>query len=310
MLDVKRLLLLREVAIRGSLSAAARALSFTPSAVSQQMATLEQEAGVPLLERVGRGIRVTDAGEALTGRAETILAELSRAEADLEALKELRGGTLRMATFQSAGPRLLPAAIAAFGVRFADVRLDLIELEPEASFPLVRSGELDLALGYDYDLVPTVHPSGTVRTALFSEPEYVIFAPGHRSTADDPVDLTSLADDSWIAPTPGSACHEFAIRACQAVGFEPAIRSSCNDFTTVRALVAAGVGVALVPALALDEADGDVVARATSGELERHVFVVWRPASERARLISGMVEVLHDLAADFAGGASVGARTA
>jgi DNA-binding transcriptional LysR family regulator len=300
-LDVRRLRVLREVALGGSLTAAARALSFTPSAVSQQLATLEREAGVPLLERVGRGVRLTDAGEALVKRADSILAELSRAEGDLAALKELRGGTLRMASFPTAGTRLVPAAITAFAHRFADVQLELIELEPEASLPQLRNGEVDIVLGYEYDLVPTAQPRGTEKRTLFSEPEYVIFDRGHRHAAKKVIDLATLADEAWIAPTPGTACHDFAVRVCEAAGFQPAIRSFCNDFMTVRALVATGVGIALVPALALDKPEENIVARPLTNRPLRHVFAVWRPDSGRVRLIAGMLGVLDDLAGRFAG---------
>jgi DNA-binding transcriptional LysR family regulator len=298
-LDVKRLRVLREVALRGSLNAAARALSFTPSAVSQQLATLEREAGVPLLERAGRSVRLTDAGAALVKRADSILAELSRADGDLAAIKELRGGTLRMASFQTAGRQLVPAAIKAFAEQFPDVQLELIELEPEVSLPMLGSGEVDIVLGYEYDLVPTARPRGTEKRLLFSEPEYVIFDRGHPRAIDDLVDLTALAEEVWIAPTAGTACHDFAVRACESAGFQPSIRSLCNDFMTVRALVAAGLGIALVPALALDKLDDNVVARPLSTGALRHIFAAWVPKSMRVRLIDGMLDVLNDLATRF-----------
>ena len=149
MLDVRRMRVLREVAVRGSFSAAAESLSFTQSAISQQIAALEREAGCTLVQRNARGIRLTEAGEALVRHADAILARLSEAEAELEAIAGVRGGRLRLAAFESAAASLMPLAIAAFRADHPGVELSLIITEPEDAFPLLRSGEIDLALGYD-----------------------------------------------------------------------------------------------------------------------------------------------------------------
>src|ERR671932_1407197 len=144
MLDVRRMRVLREVAIRGSFSAVAEALSFTQSAVSQQIAALEREAGTVLVQRSARGVRLTEAGEAVVRHAEAILARLAEAEAELEAIAGLRGGRLRMAAFESAASTLMPLAIAAFRSAHPGVELSLIMAEADDSEPLLRSGELDL----------------------------------------------------------------------------------------------------------------------------------------------------------------------
>src|ERR687883_1422627 len=149
MLDVRRLRVLRAVAQQGSFSAAAEALSFTQSGVSQQIAALEREAGALLVQRNARGVRLTEAGEALVRHAEAILARLAEAEAELEAIAGLRGGRLRMASFESAGSTLMPLAIAAFRERPPAVELSLSLSEPEDSLPQLRAGELDLALTFD-----------------------------------------------------------------------------------------------------------------------------------------------------------------
>src|SRR5829696_4235098 len=156
MLDVRRMRVLREVAVRGSFSAAAEALSFTQSAISQQIAALEREAGCALVQRNARGIRLTEAGEALVRHAEAILARLSEAEAELEAIAGLRGGRLRLASFESAAATLMPLAIAAFRAEHPGVELSLIIAEPDDSAPLLRGGEIDLALGYDSRIRPEV----------------------------------------------------------------------------------------------------------------------------------------------------------
>src|SRR3954468_5825872 len=149
MLDVRRMRVLREVAQRGSFSAAAEALSFTQSAVSQQIAALEREAGTTLVQRNARGVRLTDAGEALVRHAEAIMARLAEAEAELEAIAGLRGGRLRMATFESAASTLMPLAIAAFRGKHPGVELSMSLSEPEDCIPQLRSGDLDLAVVFD-----------------------------------------------------------------------------------------------------------------------------------------------------------------
>src|SRR4051795_7612422 len=154
MLDVKRLKVLREVAAQSSFSAAAEKLGYTQSAVSQQIAALEREADATLIERNSRGLRLTDAGEALVRHADKILARLAEAEAELEAIAGLRGGRLRLATFPSAGATLVPPAIALFSQRHPSVDLSLVEAEPEESLPMLKEGELDVAMVYEYDALP------------------------------------------------------------------------------------------------------------------------------------------------------------
>src|SRR5690349_6296325 len=149
MLDVRRLRVLREVAVRGSFSAAAESLSFTQSAISQQIAALERETGTTLVQRNARGVRLTEAGEALVRHAEAILARLAEAEAELEAIAGLRGGRLRLAAFESSAATLMPLAIAAFRARHPGVELTMMMGEPDEMMPLLKAGELDLALGYD-----------------------------------------------------------------------------------------------------------------------------------------------------------------
>src|SRR6266545_1483737 len=149
MLDVRRMKVLREVAVRGSFSAAAEALSFTQSAVSQQIAALEREAGVVLVQRSARGVRLTDAGRALVRHTEAILARLAEAEAELEAIAGLRGGRVRMAAFESVAATLMPPAIAEFRSRHPAVELSMILAEPEDALPKLRAGELEIAISFD-----------------------------------------------------------------------------------------------------------------------------------------------------------------
>src|SRR5215468_5093701 len=164
MLDVRRMRVLREVAVQGSFSAAAEALSFTQSAVSQQIAALERETGTILVQRSARGVRLTEAGEALVRHADAVLCRLAEAEAELEAIAGLRGGRLRMAAFESAGATLMPLAIASFRAHHPGVELSMVLGEPEDTMPMLRAGEIDLALGFDSRIRGSVE--GVERTHL------------------------------------------------------------------------------------------------------------------------------------------------
>src|SRR3954469_22023810 len=195
MLDVRRMRVLREVARRGSFSAAAEALSFTQSAISQQIAALEREAGAILVQRSTRGVRLTEAGEALVRHADVILARLEDAEAELAAIAGLRGGRLRMASFESAGATLMPLAIAEFSARHPEVELSLTLAEPEESLPLLRSGELDLALTFEVVASPPVQ-DGIRRDHLLADPMFLVLPAGHPLAEHPAPKLADLATDA------------------------------------------------------------------------------------------------------------------
>src|ERR671928_469825 len=201
MLDVRRMRVLREVAQRGSFSAAAEALSFTQSAVSQQIAALEREAGTVLVERSARGVRLTEAGEAVVRHTDAILARLAEAEAELEAIAGLRGGRLRMAAFESAGATLMPLAIAAFSKRHPAVELSMALLEPEDSLPQLRAGELDLALTFDSHGGASV--DGIALQHLLDDPMYLVVPRDHPLARKRHLRLADLADEAWIGGPAG-----------------------------------------------------------------------------------------------------------
>src|SRR4051795_1972948 len=173
MLDVRRMRVLREVAVRGSFSAAAEALSFTQSAISQQIAALEREAGAVLVERSARGVRLTDAGAALVTHTDAILARLDAAERELEAIAGLRGGHLRMVAFPSAAASLVPLAIAEFRRRHPAVELTLEPGEPQDSIAALKSGECDLAISLEASFRPLADDQVT-KTVLLDDPMFVV----------------------------------------------------------------------------------------------------------------------------------------
>src|SRR5436305_3465846 len=205
MLNVQRLKVLREVVARESFSEAATALSYTQSAVSQAIATLEAEAGVPLLERDRRGVRPTSAGERLNEHAGRILTQLDAAEAELGAIAGIKGGELRMASFPTAGATLMPLAIAAFRSAYPDVVLSLVEGEPEELAPRLREGEFDLGLIFEFEGAGELGP-GLRSTPLFEDPMRLALPKGHRLARNERIALEDLAEEAWVQTSEASAC--------------------------------------------------------------------------------------------------------
>src|SRR5689334_23202118 len=215
MLNVARLRVLREVGHRGSISAAAHALDYTQSAVSQQIAALESETGLTLLERHPRGVTLTAAGQTLVGHAEGILARLEAAEEALAAISGLRGGRLRMASFPSAGATLMPRAIAAFRAAYPDVELSLAEGEPEEIAPRLRGGELDLALLFEFDGESPLGERMT-RVELLEDPMFLALPREHRLAARRRLRLEDLAGEAWVQTSQESPCARHVVRCCHA----------------------------------------------------------------------------------------------
>jgi molybdate transport repressor ModE-like protein len=303
MLDVKRMRILKEVADRGSFSAAAESLSYTQSAVSQQIAALEREAGTQLVTRGSRGIRLTEAGEALVRHADAILTRLADAEAELEAIAGLRGGRLRLAAFPTVGATLMPLAIATFRERHPDVELTVRQLEPEDSLPLLKSGELDIAL--------TIEPSkidasdGLESTFLLDDPMFAALPLHHRLAHKSRVRLKDLGTDAWIGTTDACSCGTLVRNHCIRVGFEPRITFESDDYLQIQGLVAAGVGVALIPTLALTTVRDDIVIRDLGSEAPvRKIAAATLPGAQRSPAARAMLNVLKDVATQYAKPAS------
>jgi DNA-binding transcriptional LysR family regulator len=297
MLDVRRMRVLREVAEHGSIAAAAQALAFTPSAVSQQIATLEREAGVALVERSPRSIRLTTAGRALVEHTDGILASLEAAEAEIQAIAGVRGGMLRLASFPTAYATIMPAAITEFRARHPGVELTLTEADPLNSIARLKSGELDLALLYEYDYVPLPEDDAVEKIVLTDDAIRVLLPLGHPVAKRRAVPLDSLRDEHWITSTARSSCHEFVARSCRASGFEPNIGFESDDHGVWQGLVAAGVGVALAPDLALENLHPGVAARPVAlHPLKRRIYVALR-AGGRSPGIEAMLDVLRETVA-------------
>jgi DNA-binding transcriptional LysR family regulator len=297
MLNVQRLKVLREVVARGSFSEAANALNYTQSAVSQAIATLESEAGVALLERARRGVRPTTAGERLNDHAGRILAQLDAAEAELGAIAGIEGGELRMASFPTAGATLMPLAIAAFRAAYPDVVLSLVEGEPEELIPRMRDGEFDLGLIFEFEGTGELGP-GLRSAPLFEDPMKLAMPKGHRLVRKDRVTLEDLSEEAWVQTSEASACARHVVRTCRAAGFEPRVSFESDDYLTVQGLVAAGVGVALIPELALSQTVSyDIAVRVLhpSGPV-RHVVAATPGRGVSLPATAAMLEILRDTA--------------
>jgi DNA-binding transcriptional LysR family regulator len=301
MLNVPRLRILREVAHRGSISAAAEALSYTQSAVSQQVSALEAETGLPLLERHPRGVSLTAAGQALVGHADGILTRLEAAEEAMAAIAGLRGGRLRMASFPTAGATLMPQAIAAFRAEHPGVELSLAEGEPEEIAPRLRAGELDLALLFEFEGESLLGERMT-RAELLEDPMFLALPRSHRLAARERLRLEDLSREAWVQTAQRSPCARHVVRRCHAAGFEPHVAFESDDYQTVQGLVAAGVGVALIPRMALSPRRDDIAIRSLSPAPPVRSVIAAAPASSRLVPAAGaMLGILEATAREGAG---------
>ena len=302
MLDVRRMRVLREVAQQGSFSAAAEAMSFTQSAVSQHVAALERETGTQLVDRGPRGVRLTDAGRALVSHADAIIARIDDAEEELAAIAGLREGRLRLASFQSAGATLVPRAVAAFRDRHPGVELAMIQAEPEEATERLNSGDIDLALLYDYEPIRSMLEGELELTQLLEDPYDIILPKGHRLADRKTLRLRDLADESWISSTDGNGCRRIHERACQDAGFEPAVAFESDETLAAQALVAAGVGVTMLPRLALATVHPGVVVRELPPRaLVRRIWAARLKSAYRSPACEAMLQILGDVAEEFDG---------
>ncbi|RKS69392.1 DNA-binding transcriptional LysR family regulator [Motilibacter peucedani] len=277
MLDMHRLRVLHSVVEAGSVTAAAASLNYTPSAVSQHLAALEREAGIALMERSGRGIRPTPAGTLLAQRAGSLLEQLQATEKALADLRTGRSGRVVVAAFPTAGTGLVPAAVERFRREAPGVELELQVAEAEPALAALRDGSVDVAVAL---LPSTASDDGLHREHLLDDPFRVVLPRTHRLAGRRTIALADLADDPWIGAT---ACTDYcggeAIAACRAAGFTQRVVVEADDYPAVLSYVGLGVGVALVPLLALGACPpGTVVRRIRGQEPVRRIHAVTRPA--------------------------------
>jgi DNA-binding transcriptional LysR family regulator len=296
MIDVRRLQVLRAVVTSGSVTAAAANLGYTPSAISQQVAALEKQAGVALLERVGRGVRPTAAGRLLTEHAAIIGEHVAEAESALADLRAGRTGRLAIRYFATAGAALVPPALARFRREHPGVHVDLKLIDPADPLPEVEQGRADLAIVVQ----PRNRPRDGIRMVhLLDDPFRAVLPRGHRLATKRVLDLTDLADQPWVANEwPAGSCVDIMLEACAAAGFSPRFVVESEDYATAQGFVAAGLGVTLIPRTGLrNRHPGVLLRKVRNPEPVRPIYAAVREASLAQPALRGLLDALEDAAA-------------
>ncbi|MEU4324481.1 LysR family transcriptional regulator [Nonomuraea dietziae] len=292
MLDLNRLKALHAVHVYGSVGAAADALMVTPSAVSQQLAKLERETGATLLERNGRGVKLTDAAGLLAEHAEKILALVETAEADFEALRGAVVGRLNVGAFPTAARGLMPQALTLLRQRHPDLEVHLSEREPERQIREVSRGELDLVVVQDWLNRPIAVPEGLSRATLLDDIADVALPSTHHLAGRKEVALAELSGDRWVSSSPGTICHDWLVFTLRSAELEPEITCMADEYPTQLALVAAGLGCAIVPRLGRAHIPEGVRMVPIMPRQTRRIYALWRTDAARRPAIRAAVEAL------------------
>jgi DNA-binding transcriptional LysR family regulator len=298
--DLRLLKVLREVALRGSFSAAADALSYSQPAVSQQIARLEAQAGVKLIERQPKGIELTPAGEALVRHTERILAQLADAQAELTEIATSARGRLRIASFATAAGTIVPLAVSKFRHMRPGVEVDLQLMDPPASVPALRRGDIDLAIVEEggFEAEPALDGLGVER--LMDDVLYASLPAEHPLATRRAIALSELCNEEWMLVGLRGTCADsnIVLRACKEAGFEPRVAYTSDDYFAIQGLVASGMGVALVPGLALASTRDDVAVRPLRGRPPyRRIGAVFGP--EPAGPVTVMLDCLREAVAEY-----------
>lgn len=292
-LDLARLRALHAVSVHGSVAAAAAALGYTPSAISQQITKLERETRTTLLERRGRGVALTEEALRLAGTAQRLLAIMEQAETELEERRGLPTGRLTIAAFASAARGLLPGVLAGLDRDHPalDVRLD--EVDPHLSVDLAAKGVVDLAVAHDWDIAPLPAPEGLAQAVIGVDRCDLLVPGGHALAGRDGVRREELARERWICQPPGTVCHDWLVRTLRTAGHEPDIRHRAEENHTQLALVAAGLGIAMMPRLGRGPLPDGVVAVRLDPVPERRLYALWRTEAARRPAITAAVDALR-----------------
>ncbi|WP_328875560.1 LysR substrate-binding domain-containing protein [Streptomyces sp. NBC_00287] len=284
MFDLHRLRLLRELKHRGTLAAVATALSYAPSSVSQQLSQLEAEVGVPLLEPVGRRVRLTAQAEILVAHTEAVLERLERAEADIAASLTDLTGTLRIASFQTAALALVPTALGLLRDQHPQLRVHVTHMEPEKALPALQARDFDLVLAEEYPGNPNPRPAELEQKDLLDDPLYLALPqPTDTGDADGPTAaLRSLADHPWVMEPEDTAARHWAMTLCRSVGFEPDVRFETTDLLLHQRLVEQKHAAAFLPGLVWSGQPPTITLhRLPRGQRTRRIFTVARRGRSR-----------------------------
>ncbi|MGK5640349.1 LysR family transcriptional regulator [Streptomyces sp. URMC 126] len=293
MLDLSRMRALHAVSVHGSVSAAAMALGYTPSAVSQAIAKLERETRTPLLERRGRGVVLTDAAVRLAETARELMVLVERAETELDERRGLPTGRLTVGAFPTAARDLLPGVLARLAREHPTVDARLTEIDPHLSVGLVAQGVIDLAVAHDWDINPLPAPEGMERAVLGEDLCDLLVPRDHPLAGRGTVTAADLVAERWICQPPGTVCHDWLVRTLRATGHEPNLVHQVAEYQTQLALVNAGLGVAVIPRLGRGALPPDVRIVAVEPVPVRRLFAYWRIGAARRPAITETVRLLR-----------------
>jgi DNA-binding transcriptional LysR family regulator len=300
--DLRLLSVLREVALRGSFSAAAEALSYTQPAVSQQIARLEKQVGVKLIEREPRGIRLTPAGEVLVRHTERVMAQLAAADEELLEVAAQARGRLRIGAFATAAGTIVPRAVVAFRQLRPAIEVDISLLDPEESIPAVRRGDIEIAITEEGGFEGEVSTEGLQVEHLLDDHMWVSLPADHPLATRHAIELSELRDEDWMFACLSGTCADsnVVLRACREAGFQPRIAYQSDDYFAIQGLVASGMGVALIPGLGLASTREDVAVRPVKGRPPHRRVAAITAGDPTGGAIPTMLECLRDAGARYA----------
>ena len=300
--DLRLLSVLREVALRGSFSAAAESLAYTQPAVSQQIARLEKQVGVKLLEREPRGIRLTPAGEVLVRHTERVLSQLAAADEELLDVAAQARGRLRVASFATAAGTIVPRAVAAFRRLRPAIEVEIALLDPHESIPAVRRGDVEIAITEEGGFSGDADTEGLEIEHLLDDHMWVSLPADHPLATRRAVELADLRDEDWMFACLTGTCADsnVVLRACQDAGFQPRIAYQSDDYFAIQGLVASGMGVALIPGLGLASTRDDVAVRPVKGRPPYRRVAAVTAGETAGGAIPTMLECLRDAGSVYA----------
>jgi DNA-binding transcriptional LysR family regulator len=300
--DLRLLNVLREVALRGSFSAAAESLAYTQPAISQQIARLEKHVGVKLIEREPRGVRLTPAGEVLVRHTERVMAQLAAADEELQDVAAQARGRLRIGSFATAAGTIVPRAVAAFRPLRPAIEVEISLLDPHESIPAVRRGDLEIAITEEGGFESEVDTDGLQIEHLLDDHMWVSLPVDHPLATRPTVNLIDLRDEDWMFACLSGTCADsnVVLRACRDAGFQPRIAYQSDDYFAIQGLVASGMGVALIPGLGLASTRDDVAVRPVKGRPPHRRVAAVTASEPTGGAIPTMLECLRDAGALYA----------
>lgn len=296
MFDPWQLRTLRELARRETMAAVADAFSLTPSAVSQQIAALERQAGVPLIERDGRRVRLTRAGCVLAERADAILTALQQAADDALAVGQDAAGVLRLASFPTVAAALCPQVINGLADRFPRHVVTLADMEPASSLRALSTGEIDLAIVDEPALPVAGQQTGLSHLEVYADPLYCVMRHDHAAATQAEVDLRQMAKQTWIMDAPTCPFYRLTVDLCQAAGFEPNVVANSESVSVYSALIRAGAGIAILPGLAFATMGGDFAFRLIVPSVVRRIYAAYRTGTDARPSMAVALELLREAA--------------